>query len=157
MKNFRRRNFRRSRKALSPVVAPIILIAVTVAVSIAVAAWMGALTTGFMKNEQLTVTYANINTAANPGSVVIGVSNTGTSSVTISQVWVGNTQIAAGAGTGTIAYADGAVTTGVFAQNTAGTITVTLAAGNTFTSGNSYQFKLVSSGGNSFTYTATAP
>ena len=38
----------RSRKALSPVVASIILIAVTVAVSIAVAAWMGALTVGFM-------------------------------------------------------------------------------------------------------------
>ena len=38
----------KSRKALSPVVASIILIAVTVAVSIAVAAWMGALTIGFM-------------------------------------------------------------------------------------------------------------
>jgi flagellin-like protein len=35
-------------KALSPVVASIILIAVTVAVSIAVAAWMGALSFGFM-------------------------------------------------------------------------------------------------------------
>jgi flagellin-like protein len=38
----------KNRKALSPVVASIILIAVTVAVSIAVAAWMGALTIGFM-------------------------------------------------------------------------------------------------------------
>ncbi|MEM2995167.1 MAG: archaellin/type IV pilin N-terminal domain-containing protein [Candidatus Bathyarchaeia archaeon] len=38
----------KSKKALSPVVASIILIAVTVAVSIAVAAWMGALTVGFM-------------------------------------------------------------------------------------------------------------
>jgi flagellin-like protein len=35
---------RKSRRALSPVIATIILIAVTVAVSIAVAAWMGALT-----------------------------------------------------------------------------------------------------------------
>ena len=43
---------RRSRKALSPVVASIILIAVTVAVSIAVAAWMGALTFNFMATEQ---------------------------------------------------------------------------------------------------------
>jgi flagellin-like protein len=38
----------KNRKALSPVVASIILIAVTVAVSIAVAAWMGALSFGFM-------------------------------------------------------------------------------------------------------------
>jgi flagellin-like protein len=43
----------RSRKALSPVVASIILIAVTVAVSIAVAAWMGALTLGFTKTENI--------------------------------------------------------------------------------------------------------
>jgi flagellin-like protein len=41
-----------NRRALSPVVASIILIAVTVAVSIAVAAWMGALTVGFMENSQ---------------------------------------------------------------------------------------------------------
>ena len=49
-------NFRRSKKALSPVVASIILIAVTVAVSIAVAAWMGALTVGFMGSSSITVT-----------------------------------------------------------------------------------------------------
>ena len=45
------KNFRRSRKALSPVIASIILIAVTVAVSIAVAAWMGALTIRFIEPE----------------------------------------------------------------------------------------------------------
>jgi flagellin-like protein len=43
------RKIRKNAKALSPVVASIILIAVTVAVSIAVAAWMGALTVGFME------------------------------------------------------------------------------------------------------------
>ena len=45
------KNHRKSKRALSPVVASIILIAVTVAVSIAVAAWMGALTVGFMGTE----------------------------------------------------------------------------------------------------------
>ena len=55
--NFRK--FRKSAKALSPVIATIILIAVTVAVSVVVAAWMGALTIGFMGNsEQAKVTNA---------------------------------------------------------------------------------------------------
>ena len=46
------RKFKKNVKALSPVVASIILIAVTVAVSIAVAAWMGALTIGFMGGSE---------------------------------------------------------------------------------------------------------
>ena len=56
--NFRKfRKFKNHAKALSPVIATIILIAVTVAVSVVVAAWMGALTIGFMGNsEQAKVT-----------------------------------------------------------------------------------------------------
>ncbi len=46
----------KSKKALIPVVASIILIAVIVAVSIAVAAWMGALTIGFMGSSSVTIT-----------------------------------------------------------------------------------------------------
>jgi flagellin-like protein len=46
----------KSKKALSPVVASIILIAVTVAVSLAVAIWMGSLTGGYMKTEELQIT-----------------------------------------------------------------------------------------------------
>jgi len=75
----------KSRKALSPVVAAIILIAVTVAVSIAVAAWMGALTFTFMKTEELKVTYADFGTA---DEVTLTVQNTGTSKVTVSEIWV---------------------------------------------------------------------
>jgi len=86
------KRYRRSKKALSPVIATIILIAVTVAVSIAVAVWMGALTTGFMANEQLTITSANF--VVTPGNVTLSVSNTGTTTVTITQVWNGNTPIA---------------------------------------------------------------
>ena len=51
--NFKKfRKFRKNAKALSPVIATIILIAVTVAVSVVVAAWMGALTIGFMGNSE---------------------------------------------------------------------------------------------------------
>jgi flagellin-like protein len=76
----------KSRKALSPVVASIILIAVTVAVSIAVAAWMGALSFGFMGTEQLTITkltWDHTNKGFN-----MTVANTGTKDVTIAQVQV---------------------------------------------------------------------
>ena len=80
----------RSKKALSPVVASIILIAVTVAVSIAVAAWMGALTVGFMGSSSVTVndvTFTDTNAA-------LDLKNTGTKLVTIVAVRVnGGTKI----------------------------------------------------------------
>ncbi len=81
----------KSKKALSPVVASIILIAVTVAVSIAVAAWMGALTIGFMGSSSLTITNQKFVTGT-PNSIALTIKNTGTKSVTITQVRV-NTNI----------------------------------------------------------------
>jgi len=74
----------KSKKALSPVVASIILIAVTVAVSIAVAAWMGALTIGFMGTEQLTL--SKLTWTDNGFS--LWVNNTGTKDVVITQIQV---------------------------------------------------------------------
>jgi flagellin-like protein len=80
------------KKALSPVVASIILIAVTVAVSIAVAAWMGALTIGFMGSSSITIT--NVSFGGTSGqadnTIVLTLKNTGTKQVTIAQVKVNN-------------------------------------------------------------------
>jgi len=76
----------RCRKGLSPVVAAIILIAVTVAVSIAVAAWMGALTIGFMATEQISFTHVAF--APNLSHANITIKNTGTGALTISDVLV---------------------------------------------------------------------
>ncbi|MEM2419748.1 MAG: archaellin/type IV pilin N-terminal domain-containing protein [Candidatus Bathyarchaeia archaeon] len=86
----------KSRKALSPVVASIILIAVTVAVSIAVAAWMGALTIGFMGTEELRITKLTWQWNTDPGlrKFVIVVNNTGTKDVTITQVLVNYAAVA---------------------------------------------------------------
>jgi len=75
----------RNRKALSPVVASIILIAVTVAVSIAVAAWMGALTIGFMGTEQLQLTSVHYQSET---IAIINVTNGGSAKLTISGVEV---------------------------------------------------------------------
>jgi flagellin-like protein len=87
----KRKMNKRSRKALSPVVASIILIAVTVAVSIAVAAWMGALTFSFTATEQINITNMNFQVGtATTGSIQIIANNTGTTAVTINEAWVNN-------------------------------------------------------------------
>jgi len=80
----------KSRKALSPVVASIILIAVTVAVSIAVAAWMGALSFGFMgsgESVQCGTPYG-----WTTDSVRVDVANTGGGVVKLMKFRVNNTQ-----------------------------------------------------------------
>jgi flagellin-like protein len=80
----------KNRKALSPVVASIILIAVTVAVSIAVAAWMGALSFGFMgsgESLQVGTPYGWTSTSVN-----VYATNTGGGIITITHFRTNGTQ-----------------------------------------------------------------
>ena len=130
------RKIRKNTKALSPVVASIILIAVTVAVSIAVAAWMGALSIGFMQTEQLSITNAQFGST----DVVLSVRNTGTSNVTIASATVNGVE-----------YLN---INKVVGANSQGTVTI---PGVNPTSGNSYQIKLLSAKGTWFPYNAVAP
>ena len=131
----------KSKKALSPVVASIILIAVTVAVSIAVAAWMGALTFTFTATEQVQITDLDFQS----GKIVATVRNTGTSPVTIDQAWVNGVKE-------TIAN-----TTTTISANQEVMFKITLANGHEWSKGNTYEVKLVSSKGNAFLRTETAP
>ena len=129
----------RSRKALSPVVASIILIAVTVAVSIAVAAWMGALSFNFMNTEQLSIT----SVAFTDTGATVTVSNSGSTDIALTTAYV------------TPGYAStDLIDPDVPVPNNSGT-TVNLAF--TWTPGSTYQIKLMSTKGNSFTYSAVAP
>ena len=130
------KNLRKSRKALSPVVASIILIAVTVAVSIAVAAWMGALTVGFMGTEELKITNVAF---SGTNSVAITVKNTGSTSATVSEVYING--------------ADLLETNVTVDPNGQETITVTSA----WEAGNAYQIRIVTTKGNPFVYQATGP
>ena len=132
------RKIRKSTKALSPVVASIILIAVTVAVSIAVAAWMGALTVGFMSTEEVKITSVKFTAT----TMTLTVNNTGTSPVTISEAWVNNVQMSSVTGLNS-----------AISANSGTQIVITSAV----TDGYNYQFKLISAQGNSFLYTAVAP
>ncbi len=133
----------RSRKALSPVVASIILIAVTVAVSIAVAAWMGALTFSFTATEQVNIT--NMGFDITGDIITVTANNTGTSTVTINEAYVNNVKQSTILPT---LPEDIAANQGV-------AFNVTVTGG--LNVGYSYQVKLVSSKGNQFLYTATAP
>jgi len=140
------RKIRKSTKALSPVVASIILIAVTVAVSIAVAAWMGALTVGFMATEELKITSMEFvddgGDPALPVSIDLAVSNIGTSPVTLTvDVYVNGEYVALSAEQ-------------TFAANEGGTVSIPY---DKWEQGSNYQVRISSTKGNTFTYTAVAP
>ena len=143
------RKLLKNKKALSPVVAAIILIAVTVAVSIAVAAWMGSLTIGFMETTELTITDMAFS-AGSTGTITCSVTNSGTSSATISAIRVNGASIAltgtgAGTATGTLTYAAGA---------SASDLVITL---TTVSAGNKYAVSLFANDGTLIgSYTATA-
>jgi flagellin-like protein len=140
------RKIRKNAKALSPVVASIILIAVTVAVSIAVAAWMGALTVGFMGSSSVTITNVAFSgtSAAADNTIEITMKNTGTKSVTITQVKVNNA--VATTNSTSVTMAAGQVGSG---------IQVTAAA---WVSGNPYKIDLYDSSGQVVgSYQANAP
>jgi flagellin-like protein len=135
---------RKSRRALSPVIATIILIAVTVAVSIAVAAWMGALTFSFMGSSSLTVTnvyFSDVNGVVNHGNgqanntVILSVKNTGTKTVTVGSVKINNILASVVTGNSTTTYAAG----------TSGTIELQNVG---WSNGNPYMFNLFDTSGN---------
>jgi len=132
---------RKNVKALSPVVASIILIAVTVAVSIAVAAWMGALTFTFTNTEQIQVT--NMEFIQSNTIIRVTMNNTGTSPVTINEVWVNNIKQT--------------TTTPTLSHNILANTGVALNITYTVLNGYNYQVKIVSAKGNQFLYSAVAP
>lgn len=134
----------RSRRALSPVVASIILIAVTVAVSIAVAAWMGALTIGFMGgSEQVEIRNIAFNDVS-PKTATLTIKNTGTSAVTIQEVWINN-------------VANASATNPVLPTSIAANAQLTLTVPVDWVAGDNYQFKLVTAKGNPFMKNAVPP
>jgi len=95
-------------------------------------------TIGFMGTEEFKITSVTFDS----GHIYVNATNTGTSAVTINEVWVN------GAPTTDVTTGDGV---SIVANSTQFVITTTVGAGY------NYQVKLVSSKGNPFIYTATAP
>jgi flagellin-like protein len=141
----------KSKKALSPVVAAIILIAVTVAVSIAVAAWMGSLTFTFMETEELKITSIEFTSTGAPpvnDTITVNVLNTGTTDVTITTaVTVNGYGVTAGTITASVPVGKG----------DADSFDVTLTGSEEWSEGRTYTVELLSTKGNKFSYTDTAP
>ncbi len=134
----------KSRKALSPVIAAIILIAVTVAVSIAVAAWMGSLSMGFMETKEITINELTFDPVGD--TIVVDLTNTGTSTVTISQVRVNGNKITSLTGDTTYEF--------TFEAGQSGSITASLDV----VAGQKYSVSLFASDGTLMgSYTDTAP
>ena len=144
----------RSKKALSPVVASIILIAVTVAVSIAVAAWMGALTIGFMGTEQLS--FKNFEWADDLAHVNMTVKNTGTATLTIDTIKINN--LLNGTGSGWTVTTSGKTATLAANEEVKIQITASSYLSGGFVAGDSYAFLVVTAKNNPFgPYTISAP
>jgi flagellin-like protein len=134
------RKFRKSTKALSPVVASIILIAVTVAVSVVVAAWMGGMTIGLMGNaEQVAVSNAVF---INSTAVTLTIRNTGGATVTINSATVDGSAVTIDPVTLDIA------------KGTTDTLTLNLPLGN-FSPGAQYEIRLATAKGTTVVYSAT--
>ena len=133
----------KNKKALSPVVASIILIAVTVAVSIAVAAWMGALSVGFMGTEQLSITYARFDETTRT-NVYLNVTNSGSSSVVLTNAVVNDVSVSINS-------------TSVPGNTKTKEILIDITNLGSWVDGNTYNFRLTSQKGNTFPYTAVAP
>jgi flagellin-like protein len=146
--NFRKlRKFKKNAKALSPVIATIILIAVTVAVSVVVAAWMGALTIGFMGNaEQAQITNTSYSSST---AVIVTVQNTGGATVTITSATIDGNVATITNGT--------AVAPWNIPKGQSGPLTISFASGSglSFTSTASYTIKLMTAKGNTLTATYT--
>ncbi|MEM3551436.1 MAG: archaellin/type IV pilin N-terminal domain-containing protein [Candidatus Bathyarchaeia archaeon] len=139
----------KNKKAISPVVASIILIAVTVAVSIAVAAWMGALSVGFMQTEQIAITRCDFTqeTDNSNNTIILHLRNTGTTDVVINSATVNGIPATITGGQVTVR------------KNDNSTVTLKLEDDRLkeWKAGDSYQIKLMSTRGNYFVYNAIAP
>jgi flagellin-like protein len=136
---------RKSKKALSPVVASIILIAVTVAVSVVVAAWMGGMTIGLMGNaEQATITNIGFSTFTNDTEcLVVTVSNTGNSPISITNAYVNTVSILG--------------TDPVLPNEIAKEASENIVLNAEYTSGDEYTVKLTTAEGNNLVLSAFAP
>jgi flagellin-like protein len=151
------KNHRKSKRALSPVVASIILIAVTVAVSIAVAAWMGALSVGFMQTEQLQLKTPVFGDGSTTPFYSIDVTNTGTSSVVITGVSINGVTITAADINGN-AGASSTTNPVPYTLKPNAVVTVEISATNpAVLAGNNYQVTIVTSKNNQFSVNAIAP
>jgi flagellin-like protein len=140
----------KNRKAISPVIATVILVAVAITIAVAVSYWMSGISSSYTKFEKVEIQSAICNVTATGWTVKLSLKNTGTSTATISNVYI-NDNIATLATTAADTTGDEIGTT-VAAAGTSlesgTTSTIYVFIGSTFSSsGTSINIKLHSAGG----------
>ena len=83
VKRLMKRQFRRNRKAVSPVIATIIIVAIAIVMSIAVAYWLLGLGSSFTKYEKVEFVSAYADTNSTFFTVHMDVKNTGSAAATL--------------------------------------------------------------------------
>jgi hypothetical protein len=78
-----RRNWLKSKKGISTVIATIIIVAIAIVMSIAVAYWAMGIGTSFTRFEKLTFTNAYVTGAPSNYVINFGLKNTGTATATV--------------------------------------------------------------------------
>jgi len=110
---------------------------------IVVLLWMGALTVSIMPTEQMQIMNVQFGGADATKYIAIWARNTGTDTITVNEVQInGHKQN---------------MTTPLLPQTVNANTELTLNMTYTWIEGNTYNFKLISSKGNQFQYTATSP
>jgi len=140
-------------RAISPVIATVIIVSVAIAIAVAVAFWMTGITGLFTRYEKLEIVSAYATAQTGGGwTVTLIVRNTGTTDVTIDEIFVngipldqwGNTVVANPS-------PDIALSTGKETQ-----ITLTI-SGDPFVSGQIIEIKLHTAAGNEYPKSVQLP
>ena len=146
-----------SKRAVSPVIATVILVAIAITISVAVAYWMGGISGSFTKFEQVEIQNGVCTMDGSSNWVItITLKNSGTTSATITNVFVNDVEVStygavsatAGAITSSI---DPTLSTTTMSSGASTTITVWIGAGyESLSSGTMVNVKIHSSGGMDF-------
>ena len=85
----KRKSLKKSKKALSPVIATVILVAVTITVAIAVAYWMGGIAGLYTRLEKVEITTVQQSYAPATGwTLVVGLKNSGSADANVDTVLI---------------------------------------------------------------------
>ena len=86
---------KRSRRAVSPVIATVILVAITITVAVAVAYWMGGIAGTYTRFEQIEIQNALVSAHGSPSdwNVTLTLKNTGTVDVTLISCFINDEEV----------------------------------------------------------------
>ena len=142
----------KSRKAISPVIATVILVAVAITIAVAVSYWMSGISSSYTKFEKVEIQTAicGVKDATNGWTITLALKNSGTSSATISNVFINDQAAQLGVAVTDITLLElgsDVPTTGTTIAS-GGTADIEVYIGPTFSSsGTSINIKLHSAGG----------